>query len=165
MCKPCLKVLKYLTQKSQNGYNKTNRRKSLKGKAMGIDYGSVRIGIAMSDPLRIISSPFETYVRKNIDADVDYILGLVKTNNVTTIVFGMPLNMDGTQSDTGIAVKEFAQKIAEGCDCEIIFQDERLSSVEAEEFLIQANIKREQRKAMIDKIAAQIILQSFLERS
>jgi len=104
-------------------------------------------------------------VRKNIDADVDYILNLVKTNNVTTIVFGMPFNMDGTQSDTGIAVKAFAQKISERCDCEIIFQDERLSSVEAEEILIRANVKRQQRKEMIDKIAAQIILQSFLERS
>lgn len=132
---------------------------------MGIDYGSVRIGIAMSDPLRIISSPFETYVRKNNHADVDHILSLVKMHNITTIVFGMPFNMDGTESETGTAVKKFAQQVSDACDCQIVFQDERLSSVEAEEILINANVKREQRKALIDKVAAQIILQSFLERS
>lgn len=137
----------------------------MKGRAIGIDYGSVRIGIAMSDPLRVISSPFETYVRQNNQADIDYILHLIKQKDVKTVVFGMPYNMDGTQSDTGMAVKQFASQIAQNCDCEIVFQDERLSSVEAEEILIDANIKREQRKALIDKVAAQIILQSFLERS
>ena len=136
-----------------------------KGKAMGIDYGSVRIGIALSDPMRIISSPFETYLRKNEAADVDYLLNIVKQHDIKTIVFGLPLNMDGTESETSKKVKSFAELIKEKCDCEIIFQDERLSSYEAEEILINSNVKREKRKQLIDKIAAQIILQTYIERS
>ena len=132
---------------------------------MGIDFGTVRIGIALSDPMRIISSPFETYLRKNETADVDYILNIVNTQNVKTIVFGLPLNMDGTEGETALKVRNFAELIKKNCDCEIVFQDERLSSMEAEEILINSNVKREKRKQLIDKLAAQIILQTYIERS
>lgn len=131
---------------------------------MGVDYGSVRIGIAISDPMRIISSPYETYYRKDLGADISYFQNLIKLQQITTIVFGLPYNMDGSEGDTAFAVREFAEKISKVCACEIVFQDERLSSMEAEEILINANVKRDERKKLIDKIAAQIILQSYIER-
>ena len=132
---------------------------------MGIDFGTVRIGIALSDPMRIISSPFETYLRKNETADVDYILSIINSHSVKTVVFGLPLNMDGTEGETALKVRKFAQLIKDKCNCEIVFQDERLSSLEAEEILINSNVKREKRKQLIDKLAAQIILQTYIERS
>ena len=131
---------------------------------MGIDFGTVRIGIALSDPMRIISSPFETYLRKNEEADIEHLVQIIKANEVKTIVFGLPLNMDGTEGETALKVRKFANSISEKCQCEIVFQDERLSSVEAEEILINSKVKREKRKELIDKIAAQIILQTYIER-
>lgn len=131
---------------------------------MGIDYGQVRIGIALSDPLCIIASPYETYKRISLEKDIEHILSLIKTHNVDTIVFGLPYQMDGTEGKTALMVREFASKIKELTNVCIVFEDERLSSVEAEEILISANVKREDRKQLIDKIAAQIILQQYIER-
>lgn len=131
---------------------------------MGIDFGTVRIGIAMSDPMQIISSPFETYHRKNECADVEYLLKLIKDYDVKTVVFGLPLNMDGTESETATKARNFAGLLSSKCNCEIVFQDERLTSLEAEEILINSNVRREKRKELIDKLAAQIILQTYIER-
>lgn len=129
---------------------------------MGVDYGDVRIGIAFSDLLQIICSPYETYIRINEEADLKYLVNLIKKQDVETVVFGLPLNMDGTEGDRALKTREFASKLAMLVDVKVVFHDERLSSIEAEDLLISANVKREKRKQLIDKIAAQIILESYL---
>lgn len=131
---------------------------------MGIDFGEVRIGIALSDPLCIIASPYETYKRISLEKDFEHLTQLIKTNNVDTVVFGLPYQMDGQEGKIAKIVREFAEMLKEKANVEIVFVDERLSSVEAEEILINANVKREDRKMLIDKIAAQIILQQYIER-
>ena len=129
---------------------------------MGVDYGDVRIGIAFSDLLQIICSPYETYIRINEEADLKYLANLIKKQDVEIVVFGLPLNMDGTEGDRALKTREFASKLAVLVDVKVVFHDERLSSIEAEDLLISANVKREKRKQLIDKIAAQIILESYL---
>ena len=131
---------------------------------MGIDFGQVRIGIALSDPLCIIASPYETYKRVSFEKDIEHIFNLVKTQNVDTVVFGLPYQMDGTEGKIAGLVREFASALKELSNVNIVFEDERLSSVEAEEILLSANVRREDRKMLIDKIAAQIILQQYIER-
>lgn len=133
-------------------------------RVMGIDYGDVRIGIALSDLMQIIASPFEVYKTKRTDEDINYLCKLIKDNEVETVVFGLPLNMDGSEGERAIITREFASKIANQSGVNVVFQDERLSSVEAEEILIEANVRREDRKKLIDKLSASIILESYLNR-
>lgn len=131
---------------------------------MGVDFGKVRIGIALSDPLKMISSPYMTYKTISTEKDIAFFCSLIDQFHIETIVFGLPYNMDGTEGKTAEMVKEFVKRLKEKKDINIVFEDERLTSVEAEEILLSANVKREKRKELIDKIAAQLILQQYLER-
>ncbi|MBQ8792800.1 MAG: Holliday junction resolvase RuvX [Clostridia bacterium] len=130
---------------------------------MGIDYGDKRIGIAMTDALCIISSPFEVYQNKGVDDAVEHIASLVKQYNVCEVAMGLPVNMDGTEGERAILHREIGQKIADTCEVEVFYVDERLTSAEAEEILISSGVRREKRKELIDKISAQIILQTHIE--
>lgn len=131
---------------------------------MGIDFGKARIGIALSDPLGIIASPYQTYVRVSFEKDLNFLSALIKEKNVDTIVFGLPLQMDGQEGQIAKDTRAFAEDLKNQTQVKIVFEDERLTSVEAEELLIQANVRREERKMLIDKIAAQMILEQYLER-
>ncbi len=131
---------------------------------MALDYGEVRIGIAMTDLLQTIASPFETYKRKDIEKDLNFLSELAKNNSVVKIVIGLPLNMDGSEGDRAKATREFGEKLKDRCGLEIEYIDERLTSVEAEEILIESGMRREKRKEVIDKIAASLILESYLNR-
>ena len=133
-------------------------------RVMAIDYGDVRIGIAISDMLKIISSPYETYKRINIQKDLEHISQIIKDKEVETVVIGLPLNMDGSEGNRAEVTREFGNLLLENNEnIKIVYQDERLSSVEAEDILLEANVKRDKRKQLIDQIAAQIILQSYLD--
>lgn len=134
------------------------------GKIMALDYGEVRIGIAMTDMLQTIASPFETYKRKSVEKDLDYLVDIAKENYVSEIIMGLPLNMDGTEGDRASKTREFGDKLKEKSGLEIVYVDERLTSVEAEEILIESGMRREKRKEVIDKIAASLILESYLNR-
>lgn len=131
---------------------------------MALDFGDARIGIAMSDIMKIIANGYETYKRTSEDKDLEYIASLVKPNLVDEIVFGLPVNMDGTEGDRAIKTREFASKLGELLQgIKISFQDERLTTVTGERMLIEAGVRREKRKGVIDKIAATIILQQYLD--
>ena len=130
---------------------------------MALDYGEVRIGIAFSDMLNIIASSYETYTRCDLDTDLDYLSKLAKEKEVDEIVIGLPKNMDGTEGERAEATREFGAKLQEKTNLKIKYFDERLSSVSAEKFLIQADMRREKRKQVIDKISATIILQNYLD--
>lgn len=134
------------------------------GRIMGLDVGDVRIGIAMSDELKMIASPFEVRKCKGTEEDVRYLAELAKRQNVERIVIGLPLKLDGTDSAQTIKTRAFREALDAATGIESILEDERLTSVSAEEMLIDANVKREKRKLYIDKIAAAIILKSYLER-
>ena len=130
---------------------------------MALDYGEVRIGIAFSDLLNIIANGYETYTRKDLETDLEYLNKLCVEKQVDTIVLGLPINMDGTEGERAEATREFAKKLQEKTNLPIKFLDERLTSVSAEKLLIEADMRREKRKQVIDKISATIILQNYLD--
>jgi len=133
-------------------------------RVMALDFGDARIGIAMSDIMKIIANGYETYKRVSEEKDLQYIVGLVKPNAVDEIVFGLPINMDGTGGDRVLRTREFADKLQQLIpNVKISFQDERLTTVTGERMLIEAGVRREKRKGVIDKIAATIILQQYLD--
>ena len=129
---------------------------------MCLDYGDVRIGIAFSDLLQTIASPHSTYTRVNLDKDLEYFLNLSKQMDVELVVIGLPYNMDGTVGERIEKTKEFGEKLSSYLQLPIEYVDERLSSVEAEDILAEAHVPSIKRKGLIDKIAAGIILQNYL---
>lgn len=133
-------------------------------KKLGLDIGSVRIGIATSDMLGIIASALEVYKRKFLKADIYYISELAKKLKVDTIVIGKPLKLDGSSGQSVAMVDEFANELSKICNIPIVFQDERLSTVSAQRMLIEGNVRREKRKDLVDAVAATIILQNYLDK-
>ena len=130
---------------------------------MALDYGEVRIGIAFSDLLNIIASAYETYTRVEEQKDIEYLTKLAIEKQVDTIVIGLPINMDGTEGERAIATRAFGEKLKEFSKLNIKYLDERLTSVSAEKLLISADMRREKRKQVIDKVSATIILQNYLD--
>ncbi len=132
---------------------------------MSLDLGDRRIGIAISDPLGIIANPLETYTRTSIKADIAHIAELVKSQNVDCIILGLPINMDGTEGERVQKSRDFGMLLSENIpDVKIDYMDERWTTVSAEKMLIDADVSREKRKTVIDKVAATIILQSYLDK-
>ena len=131
---------------------------------LGIDYGDVRFGLAISDPMGIIASPLEVYTRKNTDADFEYLARIIKEKEVDTAVIGLPVNMDGTKGVRAEKSLAFGENLQKFTAVKIDYIDERLSTVSAEKALIEGNMRREKRKDVIDKIAAQIFLQNYLDK-
>ena len=131
---------------------------------MALDYGEVRIGVAFSDLLNIIANGYETYTRKDLDSDLKYLTDLAKEREVDKIIIGLPINMDGTEGERALATRAFGEKLNKASGLPIFYLDERLTSVSAERMLIDADVRRENRKKVIDKISATIILQDYLDR-
>jgi len=131
---------------------------------MGLDLGDVNIGIAFSDPLGMFASGYENYRRKDINTDLEYIAGLVQQKDVDTIVVGLPINMDGTSGPRVQRTKEFTEQLSKHVTTKIEYIDERLTTVSAQKLLISADVRREDRKKVVDKVAASIILQSYLDK-
>ena len=129
---------------------------------MAIDYGDVRIGIALSDLTRTIANGYENYTRKELDADMAHLVDIARANNVRKVVFGLPYNMDGTDSDQTVKTRQFAESFASASGLEIVYQDERLTSKIAERVLIDSDMSRAKRKGVLDKLSATIILQDYL---
>ena len=130
---------------------------------MALDYGDQRIGIAMTDLLQMLASPYDIYHRKHTEEDFDYFLNLIKKEQVETIVMGLPLNPMGEEQEIASKVREFAEKLKELSNCNLIYWDERMSSVTAEEILKRKEKDWKKRKAQLDKYAAMVILQDYLD--
>ena len=133
-------------------------------KIIGLDIGTVRIGIATSDILGILASSYEVYKRRNMYLDTRYMVTLANKLDADTFVIGLPLKLDGSEGDSVQMVREFAEELSKLTDAKIVFQDERLSTVSAERILIESNMRREKRKDVIDQVAATIILQNHLDK-
>lgn len=132
---------------------------------LGFDYGSKRLGIAVSDLLCNIASAYKIWSRAtDIDADITEIKRIVAEKEIGGIVYGLPLQMDGSEGDIAREVREFAYKIAEAIDLPYMFWDERLSSAAVERFLIEkVDLSRAKRKKILDASAAAYILQGALD--
>ena len=130
---------------------------------LALDIGDKRIGIALSDPLGITAQGLETYQRTQEPADVRYIAELARSHGAQRIVLGWPINMNGTVGPRCDAVSHFARLLAEQTDIELDIQDERMTTMSAERVLIEADVSRQKRKKVIDKMAAVIILQNYLD--
>ncbi len=128
---------------------------------MGIDFGEVRIGIALSDPLQIISQPFK--VISNDDNTIYQIQDIIKTEEVGKIILGLPLNLDGEDTKKTLEVREFSVILKSNVDIPVIFWDERYTTVEANEKLKQMGYSIAESRKVIDKVAASIILKSYME--
>ena len=135
-------------------------------RSIGLDLGSKTLGIAQSDLMRMIASPVETYRFQEDDYQqaLDYILKYIKLNDVDEVVLGIPKHMNGDIGIRGKISEDFKEEILNNTsNVKVILWDERLSSVQANKNLIKGNVRRDKRKQIIDKIAAVIILQSYLD--
>ncbi len=131
---------------------------------MGIDYGDSRVGIALTDLLGITAQGLKTLPNKVYPKLLDSVSELIKEYGVTKVVIGMPKNLNGTYGPRAEVTKSFAQDISQKCpEVEIVFQDERLTTVEATHFLNSTNTRGNSRKAVIDTVAAEIILQTYID--
>ena len=133
------------------------------GRVLGIDYGDSRIGLAMSDPLKIIASPFKTIRNEGNEKCLQVFQSLIKEKDVEAIVVGLPIGLKGQETVQTKKVREFADLLYT-LKLPIGLEDERLSSVSAEKSMIQQNIKTGHNKELIDQRAAAIILQQFLDK-
>lgn len=130
---------------------------------MGLDIGNKTIGIALSDPLFMIANAHKTIKRTNVEKDIDDLEDTIREFNVSRIIVGMPYNMNNTVGPQAQRVMSFIDLLKRRVDNEIIYIDERMTTISAERVLIESNVRREKRKEHIDKIAATYILQSYLD--
>lgn len=131
---------------------------------LGLDLGSKTLGLAISDKTALIATSLEVIRYNNYEELFSRLDEIVNTRNVQAFVLGNPLNLNGSMSDRSLISLEFKSLLESRYNKEVIMQDERLSTVEAEHMLISNDTKRKNRHKVIDKIAATIILQSYLDR-
>ncbi len=133
-------------------------------RAMGIDFGISRIGIALSDETKFLARPYSTYYAKHNDSDIQYFVDLIKKENVDELVCGLPFNMMGEEQDIAKYTREFIGKIQNKIDIKVSFIDERLSSVMSDDILKQTERNWRKRKEKLDRVSATIILQDYLDK-
>lgn len=133
------------------------------GRLAGIDYGTVRIGIAVSDPERTIASPWETYRRRNDRLDADFFRRLVAEERIVRFVVGLPLHLDGRISEKAHEARRFGEWLHDITDLPIDYYDERYTSVEAERLLRQGGLSEKKRRNLRDQLAAQLLLAAYME--
>jgi len=129
---------------------------------LALDYGTKRIGVALSDELGWTAQPLETFERRTLDRDVAHISDLVAMHEVGRVVLGFPLQLDGREGPAVQAMREFAAKVEQGLSVPLVLWDERMTTKAAEDLLIAADVSRKKRKGAVDRIAAAILLQSYL---
>ena len=135
------------------------------GRLIGIDFGTVRIGIAITDTERRLASPYENYTRQDLAADTRFFKQLVTQETVVGFVIGLPVYSDGEESAKSREARAFGQWLLEVTGIPVTFYDERYTTAQAEQLLITAELTRKRKKKRLDMIAAQIILASYLESS
>jgi putative Holliday junction resolvase len=133
-------------------------------RVLGLDIGERRIGVALSDSLRIIAGALTVVERVTDDAALKQIIDLARENEVERIVVGMPRSLDGSLGKQAQAVQYFVDLLKRRTDIPVVTWDERLSTVAAERTLLEVGMKRDKRKKRRDSLAAAIILQGYLDR-
>jgi putative Holliday junction resolvase len=135
-----------------------------RGALIGLDLGTKTIGVAASDPDRRLATPVETILRKRFRDDAEHLFKLAGERRAVGFVLGLPINMDGTEGPRAQATRAFGRNLAKLTELPIALWDERLSTAAVERALIEADVSRSKRKAVIDQHAAAYILQGALDR-
>ncbi|GAA0069485.1 Holliday junction resolvase RuvX [Clostridium sardiniense] len=131
---------------------------------LGLDVGQKTVGVAISDPLGFTAQGITTIRRTKKSEDVEAVKRICNEYSVETIVIGLPKNMDGSIGFAGEKIQEFSELLKESIDLEIVFWDERLTTVAAHRAMLEADLSRGKRKKIVDKVAATYILQGYLDR-
>jgi putative Holliday junction resolvase len=134
------------------------------GKLLGLDLGTKTIGVAISDGMRYSATPLETIKRTKFTQDAARLIELIAENQAVGFVLGLPLNMDGSEGPRVQSTRAFARNLATKVSIPIVFWDERLSTSAVTRTLIEADVRRDKRAEVVDKLAASYILQGALER-
>jgi len=134
------------------------------GPLLGIDPGTKTLGLAISDQTRLIASPLETIHRKKFSLDAAYLLDIYDKNEVSGLIVGLPINMDGSHGPRTQSVKDFCTNLLKLRDLSIFLWDERLSTLAVTRGMLDADMSRKKRKENVDKLAASYILQGVLDR-
>lgn len=134
-------------------------------RVMGLDIGDKRIGIAVSDEMGLTCQPIATLTRQGLQNDLQSLREHIDARQISQIVAGLPRNMNGTYGPQAEKVKEFANALREISKVPVTFWDERLTTLEANRTLIAGNVSRQKRKNVVDKIAAVLILQGYLDHA
>jgi putative Holliday junction resolvase len=133
-------------------------------RTLGLDHGTKRIGVALSDELQMLASPLEYIPAEPFPAVLERLKALIREKEVGQIVVGMPRNMDGSYGEAAAKVREFVTVLREALPpVPLRTWDERLTSKQANRVLVQGNVRRDERKEKVDAMAAAILLQSFLD--
>lgn len=140
-----------------------NNRNSRKGRILALDLGKKRIGMALSDPLCLTAQGLPTLQRVNLRTDLDAIDEVAARNEVELILMGLPLHMDGRESRQSAYTREFGERLTARTNRAIRYWDERMTSVEAGRVLRESGISIEKRAKAVDRLAAQILLESYLD--
>lgn len=134
---------------------------SSEGRVLGIDYGTHRVGLALSDELRITAQPLEVVARA---VAVKRIAAIVVEMNVSEIVMGLPVGLSGKEGPAAFEARLMGDEVAKVTGLAVTFADERFTTSTAERAMLAANVRRSRRRETVDKVAAAVILQSFLDR-
>ncbi|MGK2228678.1 MAG: putative Holliday junction resolvase [Devosia sp.] len=135
-----------------------------RGKILGLDLGTKTIGVAVSDGMRYSATPLETIKRTKFTADAIRLDELIAENTIVAIILGLPLNMDGSEGPRVQSTRAFARSLAQRITLPIAFWDERLSTSAVTRMMIEADMRRDRRAEVVDKLAASYILQGALDR-
>ncbi len=130
---------------------------------LALDHGTRRIGVAVSDEMKMIAQPLEYIPAEPFAVFLSRLKEIIREKEVELILIGMPRNMDGSYGPAALKVQEFAAVLKDAITLPIKTLDERLTTVQAQRFLIQGNVRREKRKEKVDKTAAAILLQGYLD--
>ena len=131
------------------------------GRVIALDVGDVRIGVAVSDPTGTIAQPLEVYKRVGFGPDSRYVLALCEKYQTQHVLLGLPLNMDGSLGPQAQKAQAFGEVLVQK-GLTVSYQDERMTTVTAEKVLIGGNVRREDRRLYVDKLAAAVILEQWL---
>ena len=130
---------------------------------LGIDFGTRRVGAAVSDPRRSIATPLEVYERRAPRQDARHYKTLVEENDVERIVIGLPVHLTGREGASAGLARAWGTWLSEATGLPVVYYDERYTTVDAEDSLIEAGLKRSKRKGLRDMLAARILLQNYLD--
>jgi putative Holliday junction resolvase len=134
------------------------------GKILGLDLGTKTIGVAVSDGMRYSATPLETIKRTKFTQDAERLDQLIAQNQIVAIILGLPLNMDGSEGPRVQSTRAFARSLSQRITLPIAFWDERLSTSAVTRMMIEADLRRDRRAEIVDKLAASYILQGALDR-
>ncbi|MBM3971316.1 MAG: Holliday junction resolvase RuvX [Planctomycetes bacterium] len=134
-----------------------------RGTLLGLDYGTKRIGVAVSTPDQSIASPLENYTRRNATLDAAYLKKITTEYQAVGLVVGLPVHMSGDEGTKAREARTFGEWAGNACGLPVVFWDERYSSAMAGLYLQQAEVSRKKQKSRLDKVAAQLVLQAFLD--